>query len=120
MDTTRIDRWLWAVRLYKTRTAAGDACKAGHVRLNGARAKPAQPVRVGDRVELRGQRERIVEVARIIQQRVGAPEAAECLIDYTPPPPPKQEQPLAPYRERGAGRPTKRERRQMERHRGRS
>jgi ribosome-associated heat shock protein Hsp15 len=119
MDTTRVDRWLWAVRLFKTRSAASDACRAGHVRLNDARVKPAALVRVGDTVRARvGDRERIVEVARVIQTRVGAPVAAECLIDHTPPEEPRPLQPAVAKRERGAGRPSKRERRQLDRSRG--
>ncbi len=121
MDETRVDRWLWAVRVHKTRSAATDACRGGHVRVNGRPAKPATPVRVGDRVEATvGPRRRVLEVARVIDKRVGAPIAAECLVDHTPP----DERPAeltggVPVRDRGAGRPTKRDRRQMERHRPR-
>lgn len=116
VDTTRIDRWLWAVRLFKTRAAAQQACRGGQVRVNDARVKPAAPVRVGDTVEVRGQgRHRVVEVAAIIDARVGAPVAAECLIDHSPAPEPRAFQPSVPTRARGAGRPTKRERRQLER-----
>lgn len=119
MESTRVDRWLWAVRLFKTRSAANEACRGGKVRVNGDRVKPAAPVRVGDTVRARvGDRERIVEVARVIDKRVGAPVAAECLVDHSPPPPPKQAAPV-PRRDPGAGRPTKRERRQLERARGR-
>lgn len=115
MDATRVDRWLWAVRLFKTRGQATDACRGGHVRVNGARVKPAATVRVGDTVEVRaGGRGRVVEIARIIDTRVGAPIAAECLIDRSPPPPPRQPLPPVAPRERGAGRPSKRERRQLE------
>ena len=118
MEQTRVDRWLWAVRLYKTRSAATDACRGGHVRINGARAKAAAPVRVGDTVEARvGGRDRVVEVVRLPDQRVGAPIAAECLIDRSPPPPPRE--PAVGVRDRGTGRPSKRERRQLQRWRGR-
>lgn len=120
VETTRIDRWLWAVRLFKTRAAATDACRGGHVRLNGARVKPAAPVRTGDDVVAKvGDRERVVEVARIIDKRVGAPVAAECLIDHSPPPPSREGPPPGGQRPRGAGRPTKRERRQLDREWGR-
>ena len=58
---------MWAVRVFKTRSAATSACRGGHVRVNGRPAKPATPVRVGDRVEAKvGQRLRIVEVVRVI------------------------------------------------------
>ena len=53
VETTRVDRWLWAVRLFKSRAAATEACRGGHVRINGNPAKPAAPVRVGDRVSAR-------------------------------------------------------------------
>ncbi len=118
MDSTRVDRWLWAVRVYKTRQAANEACRAGHVRVNDGRVKPAATVRVGDTVSARaGGRERVLEVARVIDKRVGAPAAAECVIDRSPPPPPP-EPAAGGDRDRGAGRPTKRERRQLERARG--
>lgn len=120
MDTTRIDRWMWAVRLYKTRSAAADACRGGHVRINGRTAKPSTHVRVGDRVEARvNRRERIAEVARIIDKRVGAAIAVQCYADHSPPPPEVPDIPVA-RRDRGAGRPTKRERRQLERWRQRN
>lgn len=119
LDTTRVDRWLWAVRLCKTRTAATAACQGGHVRVNGTPAKPATKVRVGDRVEARiEQRDRLVEVVRIVEKRVGAPVAAECLIDHSPPPPERTIDLGVLVRDRGAGRPTKRDRREIERHRG--
>lgn len=120
VDQTRVDRWLWAVRLTPTRSAATDACRGGHVRVNGAPAKPATTVKVGDRVALRfAGRDRDVEVVRLIERRVGAPVAAECLVDHSPPPPPREER-LPPVfeRDRGAGRPTKRDRRQLDRFRG--
>lgn len=121
MESTRVDRWLWSIRLYKTRADATAACRGGHVTLNGRIAKPAAPVRVGDRIEARvNRRDRVVEVAKVIEKRVGAPLAAECYIDHSPPPPPAIEQPWIPKRDRGTGRPTKRERRQLERWRGRT
>ena len=115
-DTGRVDSWLWAVRVLKTRSAATAASKAGPVTVNDERAKPAQTVRVGDvvRVRLDGE-ERILQVARLIAKRVGAPVAVECYIDLTPPKPPKEERVLTVVRDRGAGRPTKRDRRVIER-----
>ncbi|KXO89301.1 RNA-binding S4 domain-containing protein [Tsukamurella pseudospumae] len=116
----RVDAWLWSVRLTRTRSAAATACRAGHVRVNGAAAKPAQHIVVGDEVRLRlGGRERIVEVATLIAKRVGAPVAATCFIDHSPPPPPREIAASMPHRDRGAGRPTKRERRETDRLLGR-
>jgi ribosome-associated heat shock protein Hsp15 len=120
MDGERVDRWLWAVRLVKTRSLAAQACRAGHVQVNGVRAKPAAPVKVGDTVRARlGGRERVVEVVRLPSSRVGAEPAAACLIDRSPPPPPRD--PLAGVGPRylGRGRPTKRDRRQFDQARGR-
>ncbi len=115
MGGTRVDKWLWSVRLFKTRAAATDACQGGHVKVNGATAKPATPVRVGDRVEAFAHgRPRIFEVVKLIDKRVGAPAAAECIVDHSPPPPPKDEfLPVFP-RLPGAGRPTKRDRRRLD------
>ncbi|MFD9893424.1 RNA-binding S4 domain-containing protein [Amycolatopsis sp. NPDC059027] len=117
MESTRVDRWLWAVRLVKTRPDAAAACRGGHVRVNDRPAKPATTVSPGDevRAHLNGTT-RIVEVARVIQKRVGAADAATCFIDRTPAPPPEASVPVA-RRERGAGRPTKRDRRILDRFR---
>lgn len=118
MASVRVDSWIWAIRLTKTRSAAGAACRAGHVRVNDVTAKPAQHLAIGDRVQLRnGGRERIVEVTKIISKRVSAPAAAECFIDHSPPPPPREILASQPRRDRGAGRPTKRERRELDRFR---
>lgn len=118
--SVRVDSWAWAVRLYKTRSAASTACKAGHLRVNGDKAKPATPVRIGDEVRARvGETERILIAKRLIVKRVGASVAAECVDELTPPPPPKAEAPSAIVRERGAGRPTKRDRRILDQLRGR-
>ena len=115
MEATRVDRWLWAVRLTKTRPDAATACRAGHVRVNDRPAKPATMISPGDEVRARvGDTTRIVEVVRVIQKRVGAADAVTCFIDRTPAPPPVAAVPVA-YRDRGAGRPTKRDRRMLDR-----
>ena len=115
MDTTRVDRWLWAVRLSKTRGDAATACRGGHVRVNDKPAKPSTPVRAGDTVRTRlYDIPRVVEVGTVIEKRVGAPEAVTCYVDHTPPPPPKETVAAVARRERGAGRPTKRDRRRIE------
>ena len=114
-DETRIDRWLCAVRLVKTRPTATELCEGGHVRVNGSAAKPSTKVHAGDRVDaLIAGRERIVEVVRPIEARVGAPVAATCYVDHTPPPVVSE---LAPGIKvmRGEGRPSKRLRRELER-----
>ena len=82
------DQWLHAVRLTKTRSDAAAACRGGHVKINGKPAKPSSPVKVEDRVEaLIHQRQRVVDVARLITKRVGAAIAVECYEDHSPPPP---------------------------------
>ena len=117
--SVRVDSWAWAVRLVKTRSLATAACRAGHVRVNGDRAKAAQAVKVGDEVRVRSSGfDTIVVVTRIVAKRVGAAVAAECYTDLTPPPPPREEVALLPIRDRGTGRPTKRERRELEELRG--
>ncbi|MFI9028797.1 RNA-binding S4 domain-containing protein [Streptomyces sp. NPDC053560] len=114
--SVRIDSWIWSVRLMKTRSAAATACRGGHVRVNGERVKAAHGVRTGDEVRLRhAGRERIVVVKRLVKKRVGAPVAVECYVDNSPPPPPRETALQVPVRDRGAGRPTKRDRREMER-----
>ncbi|MGW5853090.1 RNA-binding S4 domain-containing protein [Micrococcus sp. 2A] len=117
--TVRIDAWLWAVRLYKTRSAATAAVRAGHVRVDGEPVKAAVSVVVGNRIRVRQDgRERILEVTGLISKRVGAPVAVKQYVDHSPPPVPR-ELLSVPYRERGAGRPTKRDRRQLDALRGR-
>lgn len=113
----RIDSWLWAVRAFKTRSAATTACRAGHIRLNGDRVKAAQTVKVGDEVRIRVSGfDRILVVRHTLVKRVGAPIAAIAAEDRTP-----ARDPMAALavRDRGAGRPTKRERRDIDKLRGR-
>jgi ribosome-associated heat shock protein Hsp15 len=116
-----VDSWIWSVRLARTRSAASGACRAGHVRVNGVRVKPAHAIRAGDEVRLRQDgHERVVVVVQVITKRVGAPAAAECYIDNSPPRPPREEAAPVAVRDRGTGRPTKRERRSIEKLLGRS
>lgn len=117
---TRADVWTWAVRLYPTRSVAADACRAGHVKVNDVRVKPSQAVKIGDVVRaLTPGGERIVVVTGMLSKRVSAAVAVQHYEDRTPPKPPKEERDVFAIRERGAGRPTKRERRLTERLRGR-
>lgn len=112
----RVDAWIWAVRLVKTRSAATAMCRAGHVRVNGERAKAAQSLRLGDEVRLRTEAgPRVVVVRQLLAKRVGAPQAALAFEDHSPPPAPPEESVLVATRDRGAGRPTKRDRRAIER-----
>jgi ribosome-associated heat shock protein Hsp15 len=118
--SARLDAWTWAVRLFPTRSAATAAVKAGHVKVNAASAKPAQSVKVGDTIRIRDRRgERIVRVVGLIDKRVGAPVAVTMYDDLTPPAPPREERVVTGTRDRGTGRPTKRDRRQVERLMGR-
>ncbi|XNY99674.1 RNA-binding S4 domain-containing protein [Micrococcus luteus] len=120
MSAVRLDAWLWAIRMYKTRSAATAAVRGGHVRVNGEPVKAAYTLAVGDTVRLRkDHRERILQVTGLISKRVGAPVARQQYVDHSPPPVPR-ELLAVPYRERGAGRPTKKERREINRLRGRS
>ncbi len=121
--TVRLDLWLWAVRVFKTRSVAATACRSGHVTINATVAKAASPVRIGDRVEARidaavGHRQRVLEVVQLIDKRVGPPIAATCWVDHSPPPPPDEYAHVF-RRDPGAGRPTKRDRRTMDRFRNR-
>ena len=116
-ESVRIDSWLWAVRVYKTRSAATTACRAGHVRVNGDKIKAAQSVRIGDEVRVRiAGFDRILIVRQLLVKRVGAPLAALAVDERTPP---REPQAALAVRDRGAGRPTKRERREIDRLRGR-
>ena len=119
MEELRIDKYLWSIRVYKTRTDATDACKGGKVRVNGADTKPSKSVKVGDVIVARkGAVTYTYKVLELIDKRQGAklvPRYAENLT-------PKEEldklrAPVETFflkRDRGAGRPTKKDRRQME------
>jgi ribosome-associated heat shock protein Hsp15 len=120
-ETTRVDIWIWSVRLAKTRSMASTACRGGHVRVNGRPVKPSHALKIGDEVRIRrgDGYERVVAVSKLIAKRAGAPVAAECYVDKSPPPPPRERAIPVAVRDRGAGRPTKRERRSIERLLGR-
>ena len=121
LHKVRVDKWLWAVRIFKSRTLAADVVKQGHVKLRGKTLKPSSTIERGDELRVRrngyDMQYRVVD---LLQKRVGAPVAVTCYEDITP------EEELrkfdewyvgkgrAEVRERGAGRPTKRERRELE------
>lgn len=121
MDKVRVDKWLWAVRIFKTRTLATNACKTGKVKMENGNLKPSYLLRVGDVINVRKDGfELTFLVLALINKRVSATLAAPCYENQTP------EEELNKYkdwfvgkstperRERGAGRPTKRERRTIE------
>ncbi|MBQ9470934.1 MAG: RNA-binding S4 domain-containing protein [Bacteroidales bacterium] len=120
MNTTcRIDKWLWEVRLYKTRAAAADACKNGRIYVNDALAKPSRDIKVGDTIRVRKPPVTFSFRALALPKgRLGAKLVPEHVENLTPP---EELQKLAPtfmafgiQRDRGAGRPTKKERRSLE------
>lgn len=119
MEPVRVDKWLWAVRLFRTRTAATAACSAGKVFINGQRAKPSREVRIGDTIVAdNGDVTRTVKVVAFLGQRVGAKLVSDYAEDLTPASEyeKRREPNLTPVslRPRGAGRPTKKDRRQWE------
>lgn len=116
----RIDVWLWAVRLTKSRSVAAELCRSGRVRINDKVAKPSASVAVGDRVTWRDPlRDRDIEVVELLPKRVGAPLALKAYVDHSPALPTRVEREAVGLRDRGTGRPTKRERREIDRLRGR-
>lgn len=118
VERVRLDKWLWAARFFKTRGLAVDAIEGGKVRVNGERAKPAKEVRTGMKITVRTHIERTVIVRRLSDARRPAVEAVT-LYEETPESIIQREREvelhrLAPQRETGDGRPTKRDRRRME------
>jgi len=115
----RIDKWLWAVRLFKSRNQASDACRAGKIRIEGQIIKPSKEIKPGEVITI-SQRSiiRTIKVLQLLEHRVGAPLVPEYMNDLTP------ESEFAKlktmkeinfeYRDPGAGRPTKRQRREIE------
>jgi len=111
-SATRADRWLCAARAFKSRSLAAAACDGGKIRINGVTAKPHKLIRPGDEVVLSTpDGERILKVVDLAERRGPARVARTLYDDLTPAPPPRD--PSLPQRERGTGRPTKRERRRM-------
>lgn len=116
--TQRIDLWLWAVRMYRTRSAATTACRGGHVQVDGERVKAAAKLRMGQEVRVRRPGyDQILVVTGFLDTRGGAPLARQCYEDRTPERPAALSAPV-PRRDKGLGRPTKKDRRDMEKFRG--
>ncbi len=114
----RIDKWLWAVRIYKTRSLATTACRAGQVTIGGQPVKPSREVKINDLILAKtGEITRTTKVLGLLEQRVGAQAAKEFAEDLTPAS--EYEKPRAPalqplfHRPKGTGRPTKRDRRRL-------
>lgn len=114
----RIDKWLWMVRLFKTRSMATDACNAGKVKMNGINVKPSKLVKTDECFHVRiNQLEKVVQVIDTPKNRVGASLVLQYYTDLTPPEEyerVKQLHARFEFREHGAGRPTKRDRRQID------
>lgn len=121
MPKVRLDKWLWSVRLFKTRSMAADKCRGGDVKLNGKKMKPSYIVNAGDLLEVRKNGFNLsIEVVKLIERRVSAVFAADCYKNLTP------ESELSKFddwyvgkgapekREKGTGRPTKKHRREID------
>ena len=119
-NIVRMDKWLWAARLFKTRSLAADAIKGGKVKVDDSPIKPSREVKVGDVIQVQiEQLHKVVEVKTVVKNRVSAKQVPEVYNDLTP----KEEYERiefmraykAEWRDRGTGRPTKKERRMIER-----
>ena len=116
----RVDKWLWAVRLYKTRTLATEACKAGKVKIAGQPIKASRVLKIGDEIEVHlGSLNKTVKVKELLHNRVGPKLVEQYLIDLTPIEEYERLELIREFnyekRPRGTGRPTKLDRRQIER-----
>jgi ribosome-associated heat shock protein Hsp15 len=110
--SVRLDKWVWAARCFKTRSQATKGCNAGQVTVNGEKARASRTVRTGDLVEVSlPAGKRILQVVALGDRRGSAAQATTLFEDLTPPPEPRAPPPVE--RERGMGRPTKRERRKL-------
>ncbi|OUW16999.1 MAG: hypothetical protein CBD18_05670 [Opitutales bacterium TMED158] len=119
VEKARVDRWLWAVRLFKTRSQSTEACRGGKVRIRDEKVKPSRSLKVGDTLAVQqGLVARTVKVVGLIEKRVGAKLVADFMEDLTPPEAYEVLQQTRAQsilqRDRGAGRPTKKERREIE------
>lgn len=114
MESVRVDRWLCAARIFKSRTTAQEACARGRVQVGGRPAKSSQLLRPGDRVEAEAPRGKVILVVLgLSEKRLSPLLARELYEDHSPPPVPRE--PVVAVRERGAGRPTKADRRKIDR-----
>lgn len=122
MEKVRVDKWLWSVRIFKSRTLSTDACKAGKVRVGDEPVKPAHLIAPNDTISVKKDGFNFqFRVVQLIEKRVGAPIAVTCYEDITPAEEKNKyntwflnSSGSAEKRERGAGRPTKKERREID------
>lgn len=111
----RIDKYLWSIRLFKTRADVVDACKGGRVKINGQKAKPAHAVKIGDIYVLqKGSERKEIKVIGLLARRVSAEIALTFYEDLTPVTQPAISTQKTPVYQRGADRPTKKQRRSLE------
>jgi ribosome-associated heat shock protein Hsp15 len=118
MDSVRLDKWLWAVRVYKTRSQATEACRSGHVKIDNASVKPAHEVRLQEVISVRLEHvTRTLRVTGLIERRVSGTQAKESVEDLTPPAEYEAAREAARReslaRPKGMGRPTKKDRRRI-------
>ena len=121
LNKVRLDKWLWAVRLFKSRTIATDACKAGKIKLNGHSLKPSYLIIVGETIEVKKNGFNLIfKVNQLLEKRVSAVLAAPCFEDLTPADELNKYRDWftgkagAEFRDRGEGRPTKKDRREID------
>lgn len=118
MSEVRIDKYLWAIRAYKTRSISAEACKNGRVKIDELPVKPSREVKVGDIIEMRvGIMNKVIEVKEIIKNRLKASLAVEKYNDITPQEELERVEMIhemkTEHRDRGTGRPTKKDRREL-------
>jgi len=118
-EGVRIDKWLWAVRLFKTRSQATEACRSGKVRVDGQIIKPSRELKPGDQISISQHAiTRTVKVIELLDNRVGAPLVTQYMLDLTPDSEFSKLKLMREmnfeYRDPGTGRPTKRQRREIE------
>lgn len=120
MDTMRLDKWLWTVRLFKTRSQATEACKGGKIKMSGVNAKPSKEIKVGEQIDIvqNGIR-KSVQVKQLSKNRVGAKLVPELMEDLTPPEELEKLEMARKInyerRQKGLGRPSKKDRRNIDR-----
>jgi ribosome-associated heat shock protein Hsp15 len=118
LQKIRIDKWLWSVRMYKTRTLATEACAAGKIKIDGEAVKASYLLKIGQLINMNRQGEKwTLKSVKLIEKRVSAPLAVVCYEDLTPPEEKNKLQFPATFyevRDRGIGRPTKKDRREID------